>query len=823
MQKSIRRIGLTALSVLLSTSASVLAQTTPPTSSEQNTNASPDSNASIGEIIVTAQKRSERAKDVPLSITAVTGDMMTKLGVTSTADLEKVVPGFTYAKSSYGAPIFTLRGIGFYDEAVAIAPAVSVYVDQAPLPYSRMAEAVSLDVQRVEVLKGPQGTLFGQNSTGGAINYVANKPTDTLNFGGDLSYGSFNSTEVEGYVSGPISDTVKARFALRSEESGPWQQSVTSSRENGRRDYLAGRTLVDYEPTDDLKFELNVNGWRDRSETQAPQYLKYSAITPTPQDGGPGYTGSAAQPNLDAELRAYPVKGGDRAADWDPNFSLQRDDWFYQVALHGDLALGDRLNLTSISAYQDLHVDSPSNADGTRFLDLYTDVKAGILSFNQELRMAGTAGQNDAFKYMGGINYQRDRSHDGQTLTFDGTNSGIGPFRYAGSGPINRSNQSIDSKAIFGSLSYTIDQAVTLDASGRFTKTIRDYTGCLSDKGDGVLATAFGFLSNLLNGSPTVPNPGDPGYIAPGHCVTFNPVDNRPFGGPLHSALREDNFSWRFGPSWKITPDSMVYANITRGFKAGSFGTVPILNPAQLTPLKQEELTAYEVGFKTSLLDHRIDMTGAAFYYDYTNKQLLGYLYTGAIFGNLPAEVSVPQSRVMGSELNVTLRPTHQLTLSGAATYLDSSITSNFFTTSPDALYSTSAGGLINVKGSSFPYTPKWSLQGDAQYTFPVLDSWDGFVGANVNFRTATYAVLGVPTNPAFRSYTTASDYQIPAYALLDLRAGVESNDGTYRVQLWARNVTNTYYWIHVVKIQDTVARVTGMPTTVGVTLSGRF
>src|SRR5213079_580951 len=121
-----------------------------------------------------------RLGDVPLSITAATADQLAKAGVNNPADLEKVVPGFTYQPSSFGTPVFTIRGIGFFDTAVAVAPAVTVYVDQVPLPYLAMTQGASLDLERVEVLKGPQGTLFGQNSTGGAINYIAAKPGRTL-------------------------------------------------------------------------------------------------------------------------------------------------------------------------------------------------------------------------------------------------------------------------------------------------------------------------------------------------------------------------------------------------------------------------------------------------------------------------------------------------------------------------------------------------------------------------------------------------------------------------------------------------------------------
>jgi outer membrane receptor protein involved in Fe transport len=139
------------------------------------------------EVVVTAQKRSERLQDVPISITAVTGEQLVDAGVTDTSQLTKVVPGFAYQQSSYGTPIYSIRGIGFYDTSVGISPAVSVYLDQAPLPFSVMARGATLDLERVEVLKGPQGTLFGQNSTGGAINYIAAKPTAIPEAGVDFT------------------------------------------------------------------------------------------------------------------------------------------------------------------------------------------------------------------------------------------------------------------------------------------------------------------------------------------------------------------------------------------------------------------------------------------------------------------------------------------------------------------------------------------------------------------------------------------------------------------------------------------------------------
>ena len=805
----------------------------------------------VGEIIVTAQKREERLSKVPLSISAASGQQLANLGVSSAGDLQKFVPGFTFAQSSYGAPVFTIRGIGFYDEAVAIAPAVSVYVDQVPIPYSRMAEAVGLDISRVEVLKGPQGTLFGENSTGGAINYVANKPTQDLQAGADLSYGRFDDFRGQAFVSGPLLPGLTARLATEYDRGGDWQKSITSDRTLGQRNFFAGRLLVDWEPTNALKFEFSANGWQDKSDTQAPQFRKYSAITPTSLDGSnpafTGFLGSAGQPNLDRNLRNYPASSGDQNADWDPNFSYRRNDSFYQFSLRGDYQINDFLTLTSITAYQHLGVDSPSNADGTQYLNLYVTTLADIKSFTQELRLSGHAGSDSRLKYMIGGNIESDTTRDDQLILFDGTNTGLFngtplEVRYADGHIVNQSDEQIKSQAAFGSLDYNLTDAITLQGSVRYTHESRIEDACLRDSGDNTFAPAFGLLSNVLHGVDSAPVPGDPAYIPPGGCATLEGNPNAPnYNYPVpdvHAVLDESNVSWRTGVSWKATPTTMLYGNITRGYKSGSFGTLPYLTTTQVEPIKPEEVTAYEIGLKSSLFDHKLDITAATFYYDYVNKQLLGYLYTGAIFGNLPGEVSIPKSRVVGAELNVAAHPVRGLAITGGATYIDSKVTSNYRTSSPDALYgfqaatdpSCPAGSTvgscgINIKGSPFNFTPKWNLLGDVQYTFPVSDRLNGFVGVNVTYQSATSADFAAPPDgtPRSEAYTTASDYKLNAHTLVDLRAGVDSQDGKWRFQIWGHNIFDEYYWINIVKIQDTLARVTGRPATFGATLTLRY
>jgi outer membrane receptor protein involved in Fe transport len=767
-------------STLILIPAPVLAQTAQPAGEAEA--------SQIGDIIVTAQKRSEKLSDVPLSISASTGEQLLKQGVTSVGDLQRVVPGLAYTQSPYGAPIFTIRGIGFFDEAVGISPTVSVYVDQVPLPFSRATEGASLDLERVEVLKGPQGTLFGQNSTGGAINYIAAKPTDSFKAGVDASYGRFNDVDLQGFISGPLSETLTARLAVRSNWRDDWQKSTSRIDTLGHRDFKTARLLLDWQPSDTLKFEFNANGWKNKSDTQATQFLFYQA-----SGGGPDEFGLLAEPAAPNEARA---------ADWNPNQSFRRDDSFYQFSLRGDLELGDAATLTSISAYSKLAINSPIDVDGTRFPILGIGKDADTRTFSQELRLAGSIGDTEQLKWMIGGNYQHDKVDDIEHVSNQGSNSQVGPFDYITFD--NSALQRINTKAVFGSLDYKLTDTLTAQGSVRYTDQKRSLNGCLIDSGNGEFSTAFGFLSTVFLGNPHAPTPGDPSYIPPGGCVTLDSTTNLPVP-VVHKELHQNNLSWRAGLSWKPENDFLLYGNVTRGYKAGSFGTIPSVRPEQFDPVTQEQVTAYEVGFKTSLLDRTMQLTGAVFYYDYKNKQLLAYI-ADDFFGSLPGLVSVPKSRVTGAELNLVWRPVQALTLSAGGTYIKSKVTSDFETIGPVGTT------FVNVKGEGFPNTPKWNFVGDAEYRFPVSSDWNAFVGGNVTYRSKADSTFAGP-----------SSFDIKAYALVDLRLGFEKEDGSLRVQAWGRNITNKYYWSHVDHVLDTVNRTAGMPVTYGVSVSTRF
>jgi len=312
-------------------------------------------------IVVTARKREETADTVPMSITAVSGERLVELGVTDNVSLTRVIPGFVAANTYFGSPVYYLRGVGFYDTAMAARPAVSLYWDETPIPFAVMALGTTLDLERVEVLKGPQGTLFGSNATGGAINFVAAGPTDDFAAGADFSYGRFNETIVGGYVSGPITDTFGGRVAISRRTADEWQQSYTSDATNGAVDITSARVTLDWNPTTPLDLRFTLGGTHDQSDTIAPQLIGKVPMTLTQ----PEFDNFPLAPLDDARAAGF-SSTFPSATTVDGN-SLQRDDWVWQASLRADYELSQDVLLTSITSYARAGQGHGYEADGTSF------------------------------------------------------------------------------------------------------------------------------------------------------------------------------------------------------------------------------------------------------------------------------------------------------------------------------------------------------------------------------------------------------------------------------------------------------------------------
>ncbi|WP_082602184.1 TonB-dependent receptor [Phenylobacterium sp. Root700] len=745
----------------------------------------------VEELIVTAQKREESINSVPMSITAASGEQLARQGISEPRDLVKLVPGFTFAQSNTSSPIYTLRGIGFVDISVGGRPTVSIYTDEAPIPFAIETRGTSLDVERVEVLKGPQGTLFGQNATGGAINFVAAKPTDFFKAGADVSYGRFNTIEASGFVSGPITDTLLARVAVQRKYSDDWQKSYTRNDANGREDFSNGRVLLDWTPTDNFRAQLNVNGWIDRSDTQATQLI---AIEPT---------NPAVAAALLPQLLAYPLSPETpRAADWTPNRSLARKNKFFQTNLRLDYTLPNEMTLTSLTSYNRFTIRQPMDVDGTslRSLDLLTI--GHINAISEELRLAG-----DLFgrgHFVVGASYANDKVLQSDFVNMHETSLGT-QFVFFGLPRFetlrSQDDQRAVTRAVFASVDYDLTSTVTLNAGARYTKMKDEFNGCSGDTGDGVLASVFGPFWNILRAGKGLP-PNNP-TVQVGGCATadenYAPVTPRIF-----NTLKEDNVSWRAGAEWKPIERTLIYANVSKGYKAGGFPITGATQALQFLPATQESVVAYEVGFKATLLEQTLQLNGATFYYDYRDKQILGR-YVDPVLGPLFRLVNVPKSDVRGAELQAIWAPVRGLTVHTGVSYINSRVLGGYSNFDEH-------GQLTSFDDEAFPNTPKWQFVSDVNYTWSLTDKLDGFVGGGATYQSASNSQLG--ELPLLRT---------KAYTLVDLRAGVETTDGRWRVSAWGRNIFDTYYWSAATHTNDTTVRFAGKPATYGVALTYRF
>jgi iron complex outermembrane receptor protein len=742
--------------------------------------AAPDQDAAPGEIVVTAQKRSESINKVGMSISAVSGDRLDKLGVSDISQLIKVVPGFNYTATGYATPVYTIRGVGFQDNTLSASPTVSVYVDEVPVPFSAETLGADLDLERVEVLKGPQGTLYGQNSTGGAINFIAAKPTKEFQAGLDASYSRFNTVDLKGFVSGPLTDTLGIRVAVRSLQSGDWQKSITRADTNGQQNQLYGRVLLDWQPTDRLTFSVNANGWRDRSDTQA---FQLTGVIP----------GSRANPMLPAVINAPLAPNDARAADWDPGLTQRRNNWFAEGSVRIDYQLNDEMKFSSISSYQRFSRDQPFDSDGMAPMNFRVTQFGKVETYYQELRLTGDIGRN--FNYIVGANYESDKVHEVYILNDSEASTRIAfgrPFRESGV----QTYQHAETKGIYGNAEYKITPSLALQGGLRYTKADRYFSGCAYDVGNGDAAALANTLSSTYRGG--APSPG----IQPGQCYTLNAVTFLP--GNVEGRLDEHNVSWRAGVNWTATRGALLYANISRGYKGGSFPMLAGTFSTQYNPVKQESILAYEAGFKLTLLNRTLQLNGAGFYYDYSNKQIRGKLID-PVFSAIGALVTVPKSRIYGFELSGIWTGINGLTVSPSVSMVNSRIGGDFYNYSLIGTYG-------RITGEPFPYTPRWSGNVDAEYTRDIRNDLRAFFGGNLSFQSRTNGGFG-----------ELQPFIIKAYQVLDLRAGVETVDGKWRASLFGHNVTNTYYWTSENHLQDANSRLAGMPATYGVSLSFRY
>jgi outer membrane receptor protein involved in Fe transport len=683
-----------------------------------------------------------------------------------------------------------------------------------------------LDPERVEVLEGPQGTLYGQNSTGGLINFIAAKPTDTYQAGFDETFGRFEDNLFSAFVSGPIDPTLGFRLSASTENGGAWQQSATRNASLGDKNTQIERLIADWNPNSNFTARLNVNGWQDQSDTQAGQLEGFRFQDPQniavgdPSDPAfylPAPVGSQAYDNYPDEIKAVlaePISTGNaRTADWYSNAHPKNNENFFQANLRLDYTVSDAMGLTLLSSYEHFTEKNVVDQAAVAAAAETTLVRGNVISYFDELRAHGTLGDGRG-NWLLGANYEYDTSNENDdidpfhsTASFSPAALGLGPFFQFGALNLDKSTTT----SVYGNIEYRILDTLDLHGGIRYTRSNQDLGGCSYSYYPSVNEIQT-FLSNLF----ATAYGGTGGVSVPGQCATLGPPPNF-IPSLIQNKLDQSNVPWRVGIDWTPTDNDLFYFTVSKGYKAGSSPALGASSFVQLAPVTQEALMSYELGAKSQLFDQSLQLNVALFHYDYTNKQELGRIldFLG-VYGALQTLLNIPKSKEDGAEFSAVWRPLDGLTLNGAFTYLDSSVTSDFFDYGP---YPLGLNDLINFKGESFPYTPKWSLQLGARYDWDVGNGYLAFVSADGSYQSRT--------STAFGSEEAAADKAPPlenkAYALLNLSAGIEAPEGHWKLQIWGKNVTDTYYWHSAYYVSDTVARLAGMPATYGFTVSYRY
>jgi outer membrane receptor protein involved in Fe transport len=783
----------------------------------------------LEEVIVTAQKRSQAVTDIPMSITAFTGESMVEMGVQDTTDIAAFIPGMAYSYSPTGTPIYTLRGIGFNESSTQAAATVGVYVDEHAISYPIMTRGPMLDIERVEVLKGPQGTLYGRNSTGGAINFITRKPTDEFEAGVIASYGNYDVASGEGYVSGPLTDGIRARLAVKAVASDEgWQESVSRNDELGEQDKLAARFGLAFDLGERGEALLSTSYWKDESDSIAPQFLA----------GNYANLGPVADVIRPAEPAARSIGDDAEEAEWMADRSPSYDMENLTFNLTVTYSLSDSLTLTSLTSYSDFddngstfdragiagipvsdatapyqNGDIADQTDGVLTND-FTTLTSSIDAFSQELRISG---DSNRVTWVAGVYYSDNDVDSVANQSFNLTTSTNGLLGGAPPGNFpsidNTAQQDSTTMAVFASADWMLTDQLTLTTGLRYTDDEVDFKGCTADTGDGTLSTFFNILTDAVSGGALE------GVAQPGGCVTFDLPTPESAIGPsalVDRELDEDSTSWRLALDYGINDDTSVYTSYSRGFKSGSFPTLGASNSNQFAPVVQEQVDAYELGFKATLAEGAAQLNGAAYYYDYTDKQLLTKI-SDPVFGRLFALQNVDDSEVWGAELEALWMPTDGLTLGTSVNWIETEI--------GDFIGSNQVGEEINFDGSEFPFSSNWQAIANASYEWDISSTLVGMVALDVSYTgdaLADYKSDDATTTDG-EPYQYDSRFDIDSYTLVNARVGISAGDGTWRTYAWGRNITDEYYYSNVQQASDMLVRYAGMPRTYGVTFEYRW
>jgi iron complex outermembrane receptor protein len=703
------------------------AQATGAASAEQ-----PAASQGLGEIVVTAQRRQQNLQDVGVAVSALNADALREKGVKDSTEIMNAVPGVllqhTFGGGGTNANL-SVRGITQTDTSPNQEPPNAMYIDDVFLSSPAMASFGLYDTERVEVLRGPQGTLFGRASSGGLVNFLSVKPSKDWNGFAEVSYSSFNTASLEAAVGGPLSDRVRFRLAGKIERSDGYLINTAPGGQNAfESDMQALRGQIEADLTDKLTARISVSYEESPKTVQGGYQAQPAYFVPDASSA----TG-ALPALLPANVDAYGTGPGNDLAGYrntDPRFNavgFNNGNYLQKHRIASSLyltyALGDA-TLSSITNYTKFKFNYMEDPDGGP-LDLARfNYGQDLDQFSQELRINGKSGP---LTYTAGAYYLHSRqTFPQQFVGFLGT-----PFAF---NVLNTGHQALDSWALFGQAEYQFTDKLKLTGGLRYTNETKSFE-----------SVDYALDPN----NPVV----DPSLIF---------YDFRPSSVGALARNKEGLWSGKIQLDYKPAEHALLYLGVSRGVKGAGFntnnaGTLTV----DLTQFKSEYLYAYEGGAKFDLFDRKLRINASAFYYDY-------HRFQGFTFFSVTGRAGNYDGYFKGGEIEITARPLPTLDINLGASYLETK------------LRNVTGTYIIGARDTQAAQAPKWTVNGSVtkrfELPFGTLSfSWDG------NYIGDRYA--SIDNNPA--SFIKGS-------FIHDARVGLKLADQGVDLAFFVKNISNT-------------------------------
>ena len=649
----------------------------------QTAESAPESSA-LEEVVVTATKRESTVSEVPAAITAVTANALKEGVVTDVNDLAALVPNLDFGQA-FGQVKLTMRGIGFSNLAMGTEGSVALNVDNVYIGRPAGQAGLLFDLAQVEALRGPQGTLYGRNATGGTVNFTTARPTPQWEGNVSVLAGNYDRLRGEFAVGGPIAgDVLTFRLAAVAEDRGGYGANVFNGRDVDNYNTRAARMSLLWKPGAGFENLLIVDYNEEHDASGGPRLAAQAGLANEPGSPGVGITGLALGGK--AIFGSYDV-------DYDYQPTYKREGKGITNIARFDVGV---FQVQSTTAYRRLNWWLTTDLDGTSAPVAFLQNGENQNQFSQEVNFNSSIGR---FDITFGLYYYHESIHALQFIPFYVG----GPIGQLGQGFAAGGDQATNAYAGYGQTTFKVTDTVGLTAGLRYSWEKKDETDQWTD-----------FVNNL-------------GFLAP-----YNP-GSPPFATPFRQQASWSSTTPKLGLEYRPRKDVLAYATVSKGFKAGAFNFGGTFSPpgepqVRLNPaVEPESVWAYEVGFKDAFADRRVTSNTSAFYYNYKDLQVSQIVGLVTLFTNAAA------ARIYGLEEELEAKVTDDLRLSLDASWLHARFTQ--FATGDSSRPSL---GTIDVAGNPLPQSPDFTAHVAADYTFN-LPSGKLIAGAEYDWTDRIY------------------------------------------------------------------------------------